>query len=75
VDGPSGDRRAAHTTGLNSVDELKHLAQVRVAGSNPVFRTVAVTVFRSFAAGQSGVFNFERALAELSGPPGSSFAF
>jgi len=26
-------------TGLDIVDELKHLAKVRVAGSNPVFRS------------------------------------
>ena len=33
------DRTAGQRTGDNSVDENRHLAKVRVAGSNPVFRS------------------------------------
>jgi hypothetical protein len=33
------DGRPVQGTHQNAVDELKHLAKVRVAGSNPVFRS------------------------------------
>jgi hypothetical protein len=33
------DGGAAQRTCPDTVDELKHLAKVRVAGSNPVFRS------------------------------------
>ena len=39
-DGRSLDRRPAQKTRWGPVDELKHLAKVRVAGSNPVFRSM-----------------------------------
>ena len=34
------DRGAGQRTELDVVDELKHLAKVGVAGSNPVFRSI-----------------------------------
>ena len=34
------DGTAGQGTGWNPVDENRHLAKVRVAGSNPVFRSV-----------------------------------
>ena len=34
------DGRPAQRTRLDAVDEVKHLAKVRVAGSNPVFRSI-----------------------------------
>jgi hypothetical protein len=37
--GRSVDGGIAQRTGLDAVDELKHLAKVRVAGPNPVFRS------------------------------------
>jgi hypothetical protein len=38
--GQSVDGRAARRTRRDVLDELKHLAKVRVAGSNPVFRSI-----------------------------------
>jgi hypothetical protein len=38
--GPCVDGRPARRTRHDAVDELKHLAKVRVAGSNPVFRSI-----------------------------------
>ena len=37
--GLSVDGRQAQRTSSDTADELKHLAKVRVAGSNPVFRS------------------------------------
>jgi hypothetical protein len=34
------DGEPAQSTRPDAVDELKHLAKVRVAGSNPVFRSI-----------------------------------
>jgi hypothetical protein len=39
--GHSEDGGPAQRIRLDTVDELKHLAKVRVAGSNPVFRSIA----------------------------------
>jgi hypothetical protein len=56
--GQSADAVATHATGLDTVDELNHLAKVRVAGSNPVFRSIKVP-------GQSG---FVKLLAAMTHP-------
>jgi hypothetical protein len=39
--GRSVDGMPAQRAGLDASDKLKHLAKVRVAGSNPVFRSIA----------------------------------
>ena len=39
--GRSVDGRPAQRNRQDALDELKHLAKVRVAGSNPVFRSIA----------------------------------
>ena len=42
--GRSVDGRPVQRTGLDALDEFKHLAKVRVAGSNPVFRSKELPV-------------------------------
>ena len=48
MDGRSLDERAAHRTGPHTLDERKHLAKLRVAGSNPVFRSIVAAQGRFF---------------------------
>ena len=59
--GPSVDGGAAQRICLDAADELKHLAKVRVAGSNPVFRSIV--------AGQSGFSNSRLGLAAVRSSP------
>ena len=55
--GRSVDGRPAQRTRQDTVDELKHLAKVRAAGSNPLFRSIA--------AGQRRFFNPESGESSL----------
>jgi hypothetical protein len=42
------DRSARLGTGANPKDQIQHLAKVRVAGSNPVFRSIVAGQGRCF---------------------------